>query len=164
MNYTELHKLYYKNMKNDGIAYKEKKQNEIYMNQNAANQAVGYIILNVITGLNNIPLPNAQVIIYVRTDENTNIPVMNVLSTLNPILIQLPVAYSPIPETITGETENDYSIYDMIIYAEGYYTTRILNIRMYPEVRTDFNINMIPLIREKPVPNIEQIFLPPLFQ
>jgi len=132
--------------------------NKIFMCKSEPNTGVGYINLNVITGLENAPLPQANVTIYVRQGSDKEIPIMWITTTLNSILVQLPVSYSP--ETLIKGPEYAFSNYNIKVAAEGYYTTRIINIRMFPEITTDFNINMIPVIRENP--NHEQIIvLPP---
>lgn len=143
--------------------YKEKnifRANNYNRCENEINKGVGYINVNVITGLENIPLPYAYVTIYVKTNDNKEIAIMRLTTTLNPILVQLPVAHSP--GTYVMGPEYCFSYYNIRIDAVGYYPTRILNIRMFPEITTDFNINMIPVAVEDPKQNYENVIvLPP---
>lgn len=128
--------------------------------ENEINKGVGYISLNVITGLENIPLPYAYVTIYVEKNDDTEIPIMRLTTTLNPILVQLPVAHSP--GTYVRGPEYCFSYYNIRVDALGYYPTRILNIRMFPEIKTNFNINMISVAVENPKQNYENVIvLPP---
>ena len=112
------------------------------------NTDVGYLNLLIITGLENIPLPQAFVTIYAKTSGNNQIPIMRLVSRINPILVQLPVAHYS--GTYIKGPEYCFTYYDIYVTTTGYYPTRILNIRMFPEITTNFNISMIPVAEENP--------------
>jgi len=117
---------------------------DIFMSLNTTiEHQVGYLNLFVVSAIDNTPLPNATVTIYVRDVRNIDIPIMMIVTTLNPILVQLPVAHSP--GTIIEGPENGYSIYDIKTEAVGYYISRIYDIRVFNGISSNFNISMIPI-------------------
>nr|WP_312577549.1 hypothetical protein [Sedimentibacter sp.] len=121
---------------------------------------VGYLNIYVFTGKEQIPIANATVTVYVRKGDDLEIPIMRFITSTNPILIQIPVAYSP--DTLIVGPEYSFSTYNLRVEASGYYITRILNIRMFPGIVTDFNVSMIPTTESSLAGSGEQIInIPP---
>lgn len=108
-----------------------------------ATSEVGYINTGVFTASGALPVSNAIVTVYhiynnseehvlyhLITDESGKVPTMEV-----------PVEY----EGVGQQTEFYYSIYNMRIEADGYYTVNILDVQVYPNISTDYRVNLIPV-------------------
>jgi len=152
-------------MKKCGYLYPER---NIYSSQNVHISEIGtvkefgFINLMIITGSEQTPLSNAAITVYVNQGGNFETPIMYLYSTLNPILIPLPVSLTNIPDTLIRGPEYYYSTYNLRVDAIGYYSTRILNIRLFPGITTDFNVSMIPIAQSGDISNHEQIInIPP---
>jgi len=120
------------------------------------NTKIGFINLYVITGRVQNPLPDAAITVFVNQGE-TEIPIMYLYSLFNPILLPLPVAYSKNPYTLIRGPEYYFSTYNLRVDAIGYYSTHILNIRMFEGITTDFNISMIPAAQSEDIFTREEI-------
>ncbi len=121
---------------------------------------VGYLNIFVFTGKEQTPISNATVTVSVRKGETLEIPIMRFITSTNPILVQIPIAYSP--DTLIMGPEYAFSTYNLRVEAAGYYITRILNIRMFPGIVTDFNIGLIPTTESSLAGSGEQIInIPP---
>lgn len=104
---------------------------------------VGYINTSVSTASGALPVPNAivtvshiynnseeHVLYHLITDESGRVPTMEV-----------PVEYQGVGQ----QTEFYYSIYNMRIEANGYYTVNILDVQVHPNISTDYRVNLIPV-------------------
>jgi len=133
----------------------------VHMSEIEINTKIGFINLLIISGSEQNPLPDAAITVFVNQGEN-EIPIMYLYSAFNPILLPLPVAYSKDPYTLIKGPEYYFSSYSLKVDAIGFYSTRILNIRMFEGVTTDFNISMIPVAQgEDELIREEIINIPP---
>lgn len=131
---------------------------DIFMCELPTGQGVGYLDLQVLSEFTQSSLPQSRVSFYARKGVNDEILIMTLLSTLNPIRVQLPVAYNA--ETLFKGPEYYFTYYTVRAESSGHYPTRILNVRMFPKITTTFNITMIPVAVVDP--EFEQIIdLPP---
>ncbi|WP_313340328.1 hypothetical protein [Sedimentibacter sp.] len=115
-----------------------------YIKSNAAEKkasnGTGFIELFVFTERGKEPIPDAVVTIYARTGNISAIPVKRLVTLINPITFDLPVAH---PQGVLIEgPEYYFTTYNMKIEAEGYFTINVLNIRMFPNVTTSFDYNL----------------------
>ncbi len=120
---------------------------------------VGYINVGVFTASGALPVPDAVVTLYhtyetgeehvlyhLVTDESGIIPTMEV-----------PVEFQGADQ----QTEHYYSTYNLRIQADGYYPYNLLDIQVFPDIATNYRINMIPAAQGG-VPNSpEQTFVIP---
>ena len=72
--------------------------------------------------------------------------------------MELPVAHIS-GELIQGP-EYFFTLYDMMIEKEDYNSINVLNIRIFPGIRTQFNYNLNPVKPEEPYKQ-ETIAIPP---
>jgi len=159
-NYQQLIDLY---MKNCGNLYPLR---NIYPSRNAHmletinTNGVGNVKLRLISGPGETPVPIATITVYVTQGIEKDIPIMHLITSLNPISIELPVAYD-LGTQIVGP-EYDFSTYNIRIDAFGYYSTSIFNIRIFAGTITVFNINMVSILQKETEPGIEErIDIPP---
>lgn len=120
----------------------------------------GFIRLNIVSQSDYAPVPNATITIYVTRGTQRDIPIMHLITTINPVRIELPIAYN-LGTQIVGP-EYDFSTYNLRVDAFGYFASNIYNIRLFPDVTSDFEIIMIPISQLEEVPNIEErLNIPP---
>lgn len=131
---------------------------DISVNEVPVSNAAGYIDLYVFTDRAKDPVENAKVVFYVRRGEVNTVPVKEVTTKKEPIKVDLPVAH-PMGTLIKGP-EYYYTTYNMTIEKEEYYSITVLNIRVFPEVTTQFSFNLNPVIPGVPGEQ-ETISIPP---
>lgn len=91
------------------------------------------------------PIPYATIIVYVTNGPQRDIPIMHLVTTLNPVRINLPMA-NELGTQILGP-EYQFSTYNISIDVFGYFTRMIYNIRLFPNTTTDFVIEMITILK-----------------
>lgn len=127
-------------------------------NTNAYN--TGFIRLNIVNQIDKTPVPNATITIYVTDGVSRDIPVMHLITTINPIRIELPMA-NVLGTQIVGP-EYGFSTYNIRVDAFGYFASNVYNIRLFPNITSDFEIEMIPITQLEAQPIIEKrIDIPP---
>lgn len=124
----------------------------VNMLENASN--TGFIRLNIVRQSDKAPVRNATITIYVTRGTERDIPIMHLITTINPIRIELPIAYT-LGTQITGP-EYDFSTYNLRVDAFGYFSTSVYNIRLFPGTTSHFEINMNAVSQLEGVPNIEE--------
>jgi Fe2+ transport system protein B len=105
-------------------------------------------------------IPYATITAYVTDEARRDIPIMHLVTTLNPVRIELPIAHE-LGTKIQGP-EYVFSTYNISVDIFGYFTNIIYNNRLFPGVTTDFVIEMVPITVPQPVPIIEErLDIPP---
>lgn len=107
----------------------------------------GYVAAGVFTALGALPVKDAVVSVYLFdengeevnlyyrvTDESGRVPDM-----------QLAVFYDPTNPLVSPEFY--FTTYNMRVQAFNYYTQNILDIRVFPGVKTNLRVNLIPVIQ-----------------
>ncbi len=120
--------------------------------------AVGYIDLYIYADRAKEPVEGAKVVFYVRKGEVNTVPVKEVITEKIPTKVELPVAH-PLGTLINGP-EYYYTTYNMTIEKEDYYSITVLNIRVFPDITTQFTFNLNPVIPGVPGKQ-ETISIPP---
>lgn len=77
-----------------------------------------------------------------------DIPVMHLITTINPVRLELPKA-NELGTQIAGP-EYNFSTYNLRVDAFGYLSNIIYNVRLFPNTTTDFNIEMLPITQTLP--------------
>lgn len=132
-----------------------------YVNMLEVLNNTGFVRLNIYDQIERRPISNATITIYVTDGVNRDIPIMHLITTLNPVRIELPMA-NELGTTIIGP-EYSFSTYNIRIDAFSYISNNVLNVRLFPNTTTNYEIAMIPVshIQEQPVKIEERIDLPP---
>lgn len=135
----------------------------IFQSQNTMTdnqEATGFMRLHIIDKVTGQDIPYATITVYVTDEERRDIPIMHLVTTINPARIELPIA-NKLGTLIRGP-EYDFSTYNISMDIFGYFTNIIYNNRLFPNVTTDFVIEMIPITQPQPQPIIEErLELPP---
>ncbi len=120
----------------------------------------GFIKISIIDKSDNSTVSNAAITIYVTDGSNRNVPVIHLITTINPIKIELPMA-NELGTKIVGP-EYNFSTYDLRIDAFGYFSYNMYNIRLFPNTTTDVEIGLIKVSQPQEEPYIEErINIPP---
>ncbi len=132
-----------------------------YVNMSETVNNTGTISLNIYNETDGMPVPNVTITIYVTDGINRDIPVMYLVTALNPIRIELPMA-SVLGTQVFGP-EYSFSTYDFRVEAFGYFASNVYNVRLFPNVTTAYDISLIPVtsIQKPPVKIEERIETPP---
>jgi len=104
----------------------------------------GFVIVSVYTALGAIPISNAEVSVYTWTEENGRNLVKTVYTDISgraPI-IDLPILLEGNGMTNEEQTRTEYHL---AVIAEGYHTTVVINVQIYPDITTQFKIILTPL-------------------
>ncbi len=120
----------------------------------------GFVRLSIINEVTKEPISYATITFYVTEGEDRDIPIMHLVTTINPVRIELPMAHE-LGTKIVGP-EYNFSTYNISIDVFGYFTRIIYNVRLFPNTTTDFIIEMVPITQVREQPLIEErIELPP---
>lgn len=132
-----------------------------YVNMSGISNNTGFLRLNIHDQVEGTRIPNATITIYVTDGTNRDIPIMHLITTINPIRIELPMAYE-IGTQIVGP-EYSFSTYNLRVDAFGYFANNVYGIRLFPNITTDYEIGLIPVsyIQEPPVKLEERLDMPP---
>ena len=136
----------------------------IYINQNInmfeISNNYGFIRISVIDETTGEPIPNSGITMYVTDGEQRDIPILHLVTSINPIRLELPIA-CPYGTQIQGP-EYNYSTYNLRIDAFRYFANVVYNIRLFPNTTTDFKIEMVPISQVRLIPMIEErLNIPP---
>ncbi|MGD9567388.1 MAG: hypothetical protein AB7V48_03590 [Sedimentibacter sp.] len=114
----------------------------------------GFVRLSIIDQVTKEPIPYATITFYVTNEAQRDIPIMHLVTTINPVRIELPMA-NELGTKIAGP-EYDFSTYNISIDVFGYFTRIIYNIRLFPNTTTEFEIEMVPITQIREQPFIEE--------
>lgn len=135
-------------------ALKPYKANNILMKANN-NKKFGFMRIRTITELGTAPVENASVTVFATLDET--VPLSTHVSDLNglvPMFI-LPVSYDP--KDIKMDPVYYFTEYDIKVSHEDYYSVFISGIQMFPNITTNFDINLTKVPPERVLPSRERI-------
>lgn len=143
------------------IRYKNSLPNNyINMLQGTSVYNTGFMRLYIVNYIDRTPVTNATITIYVTDGQQRDIPVMHLVTTINPIRVELPMA-NELGTLIVGP-EYNFSTYNLRVDAFGYFARNIYNIRLFPNITTDFEIDLVPISYLEAQPFIEERFnIPP---
>lgn len=114
----------------------------------------GFIRLHIIDQVTKEPISYATITIYVTDGAQRDIPIMHLITTINPIRVELPMA-NELGTQLVG-SEYNFSTYNIKVDAFAYFTRNIFNIRLFPGETTDFNIELVPITAPQAHPIIEE--------
>jgi hypothetical protein len=137
----------------DGKTYKARNKNNIFSLEQAAQneapplppeQEVGYLSVSVFTASGALPVEGALVTVYVLDESGTENEVVHHVSDANGKvpLITLPVIYNRFDPFESSQYY--FTTYNLRVQAINYYTVNVLDLRIFPNTTTYFQIDMIP--------------------
>lgn len=121
----------------------------------------GTLSVGVFTALQALPVKGAEVIVYdilengtehihayFVTDENGRIPD-----------ILLPIQHDPL--RLFGSTKYHYTTYNMRVKAVNFYPVNIMYLCIFPNLKTIYNIEMLPIIPDETLYTPQEILVMP---
>lgn len=134
--------------------------NETILRMLETEGTTGFVRLYIIDQVTKNPIPYSTITVYVTDGVQRDIPIMHLVTTLNPVRIELPMA-SELGTQIVGP-EYDFSTYNISIDVFGYFSHILYNIRLFTNTTTDFTVGMVPITQVQLLPVIEErIIIPP---
>jgi 5-hydroxyisourate hydrolase-like protein (transthyretin family) len=117
--------------------------NQLEVEQPVETEEVGYINVGVFTASGALPIQDAVVTVYHTYDEGEEHVLYHIVTDESG---RVPTMEIPIEYTGEGQQTNFiYSTYNLRVQAIGYYTVNILDVQVFPNISTDFRINLIPV-------------------
>jgi hypothetical protein len=137
----------------------------IYPSQNVnmleVSEDEGILNVNIIDFETKEPIANATITIYVTDGINRDIPLIYLVTSLNPVKITLPMA-SKLGTKILGP-EYFFSTYNLRVEAFNYFSSNVYNIRLFPNITSTYEVILNPTSQIQPPPvKIEKRITEPL--
>lgn len=141
----------------DGRIYKARKKNNIFSLGQAPvpqeeappsslpfEREVGYLSVSVFTASGALPVQDALVTVYIRDESGAENEIIHYITDTNGQipLITLPVIYDRFDPFASGEFY--FTTYNLRVQAINYYTVNVIDLRIFPDTTTHFQIEMIP--------------------
>ncbi|HHZ00466.1 MAG TPA: hypothetical protein PLV23_08885 [Sedimentibacter sp.] len=119
--------------------------NEVILLENSSRIQTGYVNVTVNTALGALPVPDAVVTLYVTDPEGNEEALYHLVTDISGKVprMAVPVVYDP--ENPLESSEYFFTTYNLRVQAIGYYTQNIIDLRVFPDITTNFNINLIPV-------------------
>ncbi|MGB4438612.1 MAG: hypothetical protein WBJ13_05155 [Sedimentibacter sp.] len=111
-----------------------------------AKTETGYLIVRVYTALGALPVENAAITVYETLANGEQLIHAQLISDANGSVpdIELPVTYNPSDPHMSPEYY--FKPYNLRVQANNFYTINVLNLRIFPGIKTFYKIDMIPVI------------------
>lgn len=116
----------------------------------------GYISVIVYTASGALPVPDAVITIYDIHEDGEEHVLYHLVTDRSG---SAPVVTLPV---MHGEREYEFTRYNIRVQAIGYYTTNIIDVRVFPNVSTNYRINLIPTAQGGSEDNEQTIIIPPI--
>jgi 5-hydroxyisourate hydrolase-like protein (transthyretin family) len=120
---------------------------------------IGFLAVGVFTALGALPVKNASITVYsINENKEENVIHHRITDDSGRIPdMELNVFYDPQNPFVSKEFY--FSTYNLRVQAQNYYPQNIQNFRVFPGVKTNLKINLIPLIQG--YESQENIVIPP---
>jgi 5-hydroxyisourate hydrolase-like protein (transthyretin family) len=106
----------------------------------------GYINVGVYTALGALPVKDAVVTVYTIDQDGEENALYHVVTNINGRVptMEVPVEYNP--DNPLESPSFYFSTYNMRVQAIGYYTVNIIDLRVFPDVATNYKVSLIPVM------------------
>lgn len=124
--------------------------------------SAGYIAVGVFTALGALPVKDAVVTIYTANEAGEENAIYHLVTDANGRIpnVELPVMYNP--KNPLESSKYFFSTYNMRIQAINYYTVNVVDLRIFPNITTDYSVSLIPVMSGPTTDLPEQtIVIPP---
>lgn len=131
------------------------------IDETTAEEETGYIAIGVFTALGALPVENALITVYdiiEGGEEHIHAQLVTDASGRVPD-IELPIFHDTSEPLVSSKYY--YAIYNLRAQADNYYTVNVLGIRIFPGIKTNYRIDMIPLMAGETGTPPEQTFIIP---
>lgn len=106
-------------------------------------EETGTLSVGVFTALGALPVENASVIVYkiLEGGEEQSYSQQTTDSSGKVQDVLLPVIHDPL-----DTSKYYFTTYNMRVIAQNYYTVNVLNFRIFPGIKTNYKVDMIPVV------------------
>lgn len=124
-------------------------------------EETGYLAVGVFTALQALPVKNAIVTVYDFLEDGTEHIHAHLITDENGRVpdIELPVYHDL--SRLYGSTEYYFTTYNLRVLAENFYPVNVLNFRIYPGIKTNYRINLLPVIHGETTYTPQQTIITP---
>lgn len=119
--------------------------NESLLRQLESQAETGFVSVIVSTALGALPVPGAVITLYRSDSQGNEEALYHVITDRSGRVPNLPLPVTYNPESPLGSSEYFFSTYNLRVQANGYYTQNIIDVRVFPDTITRFNVNLIPI-------------------
>jgi len=121
----------------------------------------GSLAVGVFTALGALPVQNASVIVYEILGSGEEYVYSQQVTDANGRVldVELPVFYDQLNPLESPEYY--FNTYNMRVMANNYYTVNLLNFRIFPGIKTNYTVDMIPVVAGETGTVPEQTFIVP---
>lgn len=118
---------------------------------------MGTLSVGVFTALQALPVKGAKVMVYdILEDGTEHIHAHNITDENGKIPdIKLPVQHDP--NHLFGSSKYHFTVYNIRVTADNFYPVNIVNFRIFPNMKTIYSIEMLPIIPGETVYTPEEI-------
>lgn len=119
--------------------------NEEQLNEEGTVVETGYVNVSVNTALGALPIQDAVVTLFVTDQEGNEEALYHLVTDISGKVpkMTLPVMYNP--QDPSESREYFFSRYNLRVQAIGYYTQNVIDVRVFPDTATNFNVTLIPV-------------------
>jgi len=123
--------------------------------------STGYLAVGVFTALGALPVKDAVVTVYINNDKGEENAIYHLVTDANGRIpsVELPVKYDP--NNKLESSKYFFSTYNMRIQAINYYTVNVVDLRIFPNITTDYSVSLIPVMSGPTTDHHEQIIIIP---
>lgn len=110
-------------------------------------QEIGFINVSVNTASGALPIKSAVVTLYVMDSNANEEALYHLVTDISGKVptMEIPVIYNP--QEPFESTEYYFSTYNLRVQAIGYYTHNVIDVRVFPNIATNYNISLIPVMQ-----------------
>jgi len=121
----------------------------------------GTLSVRVFTASQALPVKNAEVTVYDLLEDGQEHIHAYSITDENGIIpdIKLPVQHDP--QHVFGSPKYHFTIYNIRVTAENFYPVNVLNFRIFPGEKTNYTIEMLPVIPGETIHTPEQTIIVP---
>ena len=119
--------------------------NENQLNKESPPVETGFVNVIVNTALGALPIQDAVVTLYVTDQEGNEEALYHLVTDISGKVpkMTLPVVYNP--QNPSESLQYFFSTYNLRVQAIGYYTQNIIDIRVFPDIATNYTVTLIPV-------------------
>lgn len=127
-------------------------------NETPESEETGTLSVGVFTALGALPVENASVIVYRVLDEGE---VQSYAQQTSDSSGRVPDIMLPVIRDPLDTSQYYFTTYNLRVLAQNYYTVNVLNLRMFPGIKTNYKIDMIPVVAGETGAPEQTFIIPP---
>lgn len=121
--------------------------NENQLHDTVPELDTGFVNVSVNTASGALPVKDAVVTLYAMDQDSNEQALYHLVTDISGKVptMELPVIYNP--QNPSESREYYFSTYNLRVQAIGYYTHNVIDVRVFPNIATNYNITLIPVMQ-----------------